>query len=504
MHTVPYESEHSALLGAAQRELAIARLCFLRDPAEALLRLPAHARLISPEGQEHLEQALRQGEYPREELSQLPRALGELARGAVLHEGRRTLAGWLRSEIHVSGSGYLPIQLLAMLAQPGTSPLGLHQVLHALGEALDPHVGYWLDLSDRANAAADAQLTAAERALPRKVESSALGPPQPPAELAAPAPAPPSIPQLAETWLTETDDAARELSAWLIKQSPVTVGDELARLWLGLRAPGLDGLSRPVRRFHRVAEGARRLGFERDMTARMHGETASGLLVPEPGCVAAGALTGVRVLQPGLEYGWISDLAVAQGIGEGLALALISPALGPAAGALRSQSVSRSFGGLFLQLRAERNYLQRVDGLESKPAAQLSRQTALWLLLRVRLAAAVCAAVDLPSRSQAERRERLMRAGERALGRELPGSVLALSLVQDATPVQTFAALMRGLELHAALREQYDSDFYMNPRVSEVVRGAAARGSLLTAAELATELRAAPRAGIKRMLELLG
>lgn len=497
---MPHNSEHSVLLGAAQQELAIARLSFLRDPAAPIPALDAHARLVGEEGQERLEEAVRHGQYPAAELAQLPQALAELARAAVLHEGRRGLARWLHEELHVSGSAQLPAKLLAMLAQPRGAALGPQQVVSALGEGLEPHVGYWLDLRERAQLAAEAQLTAAERLLPKPA-----APAQPEAaQPEAPPPTAASLEERAQQWLAESDDAAHELTAWLIKQSPVTAGDELARLWLGLRAPTLDGLARPQRRFHRLAEGARRLGFERDMNACMHGESALGLLLPAAACVSAGTRTGVRVLQPGIEYGWLSDLAVAQGVGEGLALALVSPTLGPVAGALRAGSVTRALGGLFLQLRAERGYLQRVDGIDAKPASQLARQTALWLLVRSRLAAACCIALDQPARSHDDRCELLARAAERALGRTLPPAVLALDLVQEVSPAQTFAALSRGCQLHAALRERYDSDFYLNPRVSDVVRGAAARGSLLSAADFAAELRAGPRAGIARLLELLG
>ena len=501
MRRVPHDNEHPALLRAAQHELAVARLSFLRDPGQPLAPLDACARLEGPEGQERLEQAVRDGLYPSAELSQLPSALAELARGVTLQSGRRTLGRWYGETIHAGGGSHAPAQLLAMLALPTTAPLGLTSVVRALGGALDPHVGYWLDLEERARSVEAGQLAAAERVLPRAEVPSDLPPPVEPAP-SEPEPLP-SVETLAQSWLAETDDAAHELGGWLVKQSPVTAGDELARLWISLRAVALDGLSRPQRRFHRLAEGARRLGFEREMNARMHGETAAAQLVPLPSCVSTTGPAGVRVLQPGLEYGWLSDLAVAQGMGEGLAQALVSPALGPATGSARASSVARALGALWLQLRAERGYLQRVDGIDARPAGQLARQTGLWLLFRVRLAAALCVA-DEAARSQQERRALRIAASQRALGRELPESVLALLCVQDVTPAQTFEALLRGCELHAALRERYDSDFYSNPRVSEVLRGAAARGSLLSAADWSAELAAEPRAGLRRLLELVG
>lgn len=312
--------------------------------------------------------------------------------------------------------------------------------------------------------------------------------------------------QLAERWLAQTDDAARELTRWLVKRSAAGAAGryDLPQLMAAMRGREWDGLARPSQRFFRIAAGARGLGFERDMNARMRGELGNALLAPFARSVASTIPDDVRVVQPGLEYGVISDFAASQAMGEGLALALASTALGVAQRRPVGRSVTRAFGGLFAELRADRDYLMRVDGLDREVAANVARHTALWLLLRARTAAALFIAGQAPERSQAELLQQLTAASERALGKPLTEGMAALALLLATEGGGDFTALADGCALHAALRERHDHDFYRNPRVSDVLRGAAVRGNALDAEGLLDELGASPEAGITRVLELVG
>jgi hypothetical protein len=312
--------------------------------------------------------------------------------------------------------------------------------------------------------------------------------------------------QRAERWLAQTDDAARELTRWLVKRSAggAAARSDLPQLMAAMRGREWDGLARPSQRFFRIAAGARGLGFERDMSARLRGELGTALLAPVARCIAPAVTDDVRVVQPGLEYGLLSDFAATQAMGEGLALALASPALSVAQRRPVGRSVSRAFGGLFAQLRCDRNYLMRVDGLERELATNVARHTALWLLLRARTDAALFVAAQAPAPSESVQLQQLTAASERALGKSLPEGMSALSLLLAADGGGDFTALADGCALHAALRERYDHDFYRNPRVSEVLRGAAARGNALAAAGWFEELGASPEAGSTRALELVG
>jgi hypothetical protein len=378
-------------------------------------------------------------------------------------------------------------------------------LLGALDAALTPRTSYCLELWERAEWEAKERRRATQaliEPLPKSLELLAAPPPT-----AAAAPVPELRPsatsvERASEWLEKTDDAARELTGWLIKHEQLPA--DLPGLLMALRAPQLDGLARPARRMFRVAAGARLLGFERDMSQRMRGDGSVSLLVPSGVCVALSVPDDIRVLQPGFDYGLLSDLAAAQALGEGLALALTSPALGSVHKRPLDVSVSTAFGGLFLQLRADSEYLRHVDELSRDVAARAGRHAALWLLLRSRLAAAQLCAQRGPAGSSEQRIQQLMAAGERALGWELPRGIAALTLLDTTTPEQAFGAFTWGCELHAALRDRFDEDYYRNPRVSEVLRGAAARGNALALEDLAAELASRPSAALTRVFELLG
>jgi len=520
--------DHAELLERAQRESAEIRLAWLRghglgrenETARASLYRQtetARARLLGQEGQESLEQALREHRYSPAELRWLPRQLAQLAREEVLREGYRRLSQSLATRVPVGSEARTPRELLGLLADPKHSTHGPNALLRALGAAWDPHTAYFAELRDRANHAASLQL-AQVPVTPAEVSADPATAPQldavhdkaKTAGLIEPAAAtpPPSPVEYAEQWLSSTDDAAYELIAWLTKRSSERGETGLGTLFTGLRAMQLDGLATPQRRLFRLAEGARRLGFERDMSARMRAEAGETWLIPAAQCVVLAVPSDVRVVQALPEYGVLSDLADAQSLGEALALCLVSPALSPVLSRPvgTSVSVGACIGGLFLQLRADPGYLHRVEGIDKTHAATLGRHAALWILLRARLAAALYCAERRPARSAAERVASWASAGERALGpgNELPPALATLMLVGAAAPERDFEALARGCELHAALRERYDVDFYLNPRVSEVLRGAAQRGNTLEPAELGAELRTDTGAGIARMFELLG
>ena len=531
---MPRDIDHAELLDAAQRERAEQRLLWLRDPRRPQHPGSAYLGLFSPEGWECLEQAIRERRYTAAELVQLPDALADLARERARLTGRSWLGGFLHKQLAIGSTQRVPAEALSPLFEPiqtSHSPAGPSEALRALGSALEPEVMRFLELREQADYDASQRREALAKLMPKPAPleptagptsdltqrdgSGQMGAEQRAASAArvvllgsakpAQAPAPSTV-ELAKTWLERTDDAWHELARWLIKHSDLpSTENNLARILVGLRAFELDGLARPDRRFFRLAAGARKLGFERDMTARMHGENAPALLLPHPVCLALSAPKDVRVMQPDLEYGVLSDLSIAHGIGEGLALALISPALGPLTSRPHGASVSAAMGGLFAQLRADHEYLRRVDGFERDAAEKAARIAALWLLLRARLNAALALAHCASARSSEERIQQLSAAGERAFGLPVPRGMLAMTLLAEESAEHQFAGLYWGFELHALLRERLDHDFYLNPRLSEVLRGAAARGAALDAPALAAELgtRSRGTAALDRLFELL-
>ena|GEM_PF-5246700 len=511
---MPREIDHAELLDAALRERAEQRLLWLRDPTRPQQPGEAYTRLFSPEGWESLEQAIRERRYSLAELAQLPDALVDLARERARLAGRGWLGAFLHKPLAIGSTQRVPAAALSPLIEPVQtvqSPSGPSEALRALGAALEPDVMRFIELRERAEYDAEMLRDKLARLMPKPAPRDDPRAPdpseQPAAQTEQTPPPPPTVAQLAETWLERTDDAWQELARWLIKHSELPSNENnLARILVGLRAFELDGLARPDRRFFRLALGARKLGFERDMTARMRGENAPALLLPLPLCVPISAPKDVRVLQPDLEYGVLSDSSIAQGIGEGLGLALISPAVGTLFSRPQGASVSAAMGGLFAQFRADSAYLRRVDGFERDAAEKAARISALWLLLRARMNAALALTWRASARSSEERLQQLAAAGQRALGHPVPRGMLAMTLLAQESSEQQFAGLHWGFELHALLRERLDQDFYLNPRLSEVLRGAATRGAGLDAPGLAAELSTRSRgaSALDRLFELLG
>jgi hypothetical protein len=314
------------------------------------------------------------------------------------------------------------------------------------------------------------------------------------------APAPASTPKLTERaakFLSASDDAAREMTQWLTRSAAPSGKGGWPALASALRMSALDGLAKPTRRVFRVSEGARRLGFERDMNSRLRIERSIPLLAPRSICIALSVPRDVRLTLPSLDYGVLSDLAAARAVGEGLALALVSPALSEILARPVASGVSASLGVLFLQLRADRGYLIRVEGHSPDVAERLARHAAVFVLLSTRLSAAIFVA-EQNSSSERERLLQLTAAGDRALGCELPAGLISLAALVSGFDGADFDADACGLAAHAALRERFDEDWFVNPRVSEVLRGACARGNLLDGRDFCAELGVAPDAAIAR------
>jgi hypothetical protein len=485
------------LLKATRHAFATTQLAWLRRGSQESDFSDQLAHLLSDEGVSLFDSARRERSYTTEEEPLVAQQVAYLAAQGVLAESRPWSAELLRAPIHVGSESELPHELVSLLLREGGKTRG-----YALSDALAPFAGRWLETRMRAAAvfAARHKAFSIERpvASPRQeVDPRRQVPPAPVVAL-------PSRMERALRWLDATDDAAREMVRWLTRDAAPGGRPSWPMLMAALRAAPLDGLARPSRRLFRLAEGARRLGFERDMGARMRAETSLSQLAPRAVCVALSVPDDLRVAQPGLEYGVLSDLVAAQAIGEALALVLVSPALSEVARWPADSGVSGSMGALFLQLRAEPGYLARCEGHSPDIAERLARHAAVFMLLRTRLSAALHTVEANAPVSERELLQQLMAAAERALGCELPAGLTSLCFLTQALGGNEFDAADSGLALHAALRERFDDDWFLNPRVSEVLRGACARGNLLDGPGFCAELRAEPEAGSARALEILG
>ena len=511
---------HRSLLVAAQRALSSSQLDWLRQGHHARHAADFHeqvARLLSAEGRAHLDEARQQRSYSALEIPLVARQLAYLAAQASLLGMREANAQLMAASIPLGHTQELPKQLITQLSRDSADEAPGEPRDRALAAALEPMALRWVEARGRAASRFVEQLEAplsvpesapearghlAEsnvreaRALESRAGStSALAAPEGAGTAA--------VPSEAAHWLDATDDAARELTRWLTRSAVKRGNVTWPVLFSALRATQYDGLARPARRLYRLAEGTRRLGFERELTKRVRAESSVTLFAPSACVVPLSVPDDIRVVQPSIEFGVLSDLVATQSTGEALALALVSPADSELTRLPCAAGVSAAIGGLFQQLRAEPRYLTRMDELSPDVSERLARHAAIFVLLRTRLDAALWLAEQPRVRSDRERLEHLTQAAERALGCVVPPGIAALAFFASPLEGRAFEASACSLALHAALRERFDDDWYANPRVNEVLRGACARGNLLSVRELCAELAASPQLGIARALEIL-
>jgi hypothetical protein len=446
----------------------------------------------------------------------------ELAFRLELAEGTRQLSKLVLEPYALPFGREAPVALIAGLSSDGDQEGREHRA-RALANATGALTSRLLELRMHALRAYDEQLALRPEAVPAielpgglVVPGGLLGPrpnaPQPRVDarpnttaagiaLAA-GPPPPTASELAAKFLASTDDATREMTRWLVR--PAAVGGTIPWhvLFRALRAPELDGLAKPARRLARIANGLRGLGFERDLNARVRAEAADGLLDPRARVLAVSVPSDIRVAQSKLTFGIMSDLYAAHGIGHGLALSLVSQALPDLLRRPVVPGVPEAFGMTSMQLRADPGYLRRIEGLEPLWVEKLGRHAGVIVLLEARIQATL-SLVASQVRNESEWSQQLTAALERALGAQVPAGLAALVAWSAPPGTSGFEACAAGLAAHVGLRERLDADWYRNPRASEVLRGAATRGTTLPLAELLEELGVSATTASARAIELL-
>ncbi len=457
------------------RAHAQAELAWLRHGTPETPWRAAANRLFNDEGESLWQEAGKQGELAPHEHAALQQQRAAIAAQLELAPARAIAQRLLTAQVPV-GSRALPLaQLMAALLTP-QNQAGRQLYAQALAGALVADAPRLCELQ----AAATAQWQALA---PASVAAAALH-------------------KLAAQVLSSTDAACAELTRRAM-HAAASAEETWAGLLFALRRHELDSFAGDKRRPFRLSEGLRQLGFERDMSQRMRAESSATLLSPTARLVVVDAPSDVRVVLPAQAFGVLGDVHAAEAIARAVAIALVSPAL---AMELRWPLPGRAaavFGALHAQLRADRLYLRRTEGLATRDAETVARHAALVLLLQVRSEAALLLSAAAPARNTGERREHLVTGLQRALGVEVPAA-LAVSSWLAAPPNGTgLVAQLCGLGLHVGLREQFDEDWFQNPRVAEPLRGACARGNTLTSAAFCEELGASIEQGCGRLLELV-
>jgi hypothetical protein len=480
----------SEALERVQQRRAEAELLWLRRARLDQDWVDSARALLTEESAAEFSDALREHAWTLPEQRAFVAQRAQLAFEIELAEGKRLLGKLVLEPYALPFGRETPAALVSGLTSDGNQEGREHRA-RALTDAAGALTSRLLELRVRALSEYETQLESSPEAVP---ESDPRAPALPPGLSEAAAPAPQSAIELASEFLASTDDATREMTRWIVRPEAWHV------LLRALRAPTLDGLAKPARRVARIANGLRSLGFERDLNARVRAETAEGVFDPRVRVVAQAVPSDIRVVQSKLTHGVMSDVYAAHGVGHGLALALVSPALPDLLRRPVVPGVADALGMTFMQLRADPEYLRR-EGLEPLWVEKLGRHAGILLLLEARLQAAL-SLVATRVRRESEWSEQLTAALERALGVQVPAG-LATLLAWSVPPGTTaFEACAAGLAVQVGLRERFDADWYRNPRVSEVLRGAAMRGTTLSLAALLDELGVAASAAIGRSIEL--
>jgi hypothetical protein len=311
-------------------------------------------------------------------------------------------------------------------------------------------------------------------------------------------PAGPALVELAESLIVSTEDVAHEARGWLAppERSAHALLSRLAQQEAARFAPPRD-------RYRRWSNGISALGFERDLAARVRVAGTHPFPGPRARILFARVPGDLRIFEAPREWGVASELAAGAALGRALAHALTTPALPLEHRRPLAATVARGVGVILAQLLADRVYLVRSRGLTGADADRLGRAAGAMLLLSARCRAAAVVARG-GSRNVGELEENAAAALSRALGADVSIALARLAVVTPAASGPRFRATLHGMSIAWQMRERFDEDWFMNPKVAEPLRAATAQGGLLAIEELSESLGATPDLAPKRLAELFG
>ncbi|MCB9591832.1 MAG: hypothetical protein H6719_03775 [Sandaracinaceae bacterium] len=461
-------------LEAWQRERARERVARWRGDADALDEVAVssrHARLRGPRARELYEDALDRGDLEGDERVAVEAALREAYVTGPRALGDARIAAALAAPIPYDSDFHRGSDLLLRLA---VRPDG--RTRRAIARALERTFTDMLGgLEERRG----------------RVEEAL--------ELAAWLPAPPaSAPVDAEQVLAETDEAWRELLERLAHAGGAHPEDwsDLVHL---LRAPAWDDLVPRRSRPRRASAPLEELGFGEVLRRGAHVEPSHGGARAEIAIVAPSR--DVR-LAGGVELGVASERDFARALGAAAACLLAHPGLPTVLGRPAAHSVADAIGALCGHLLSDGRYVARAFGDLSPAQVRAARELALGVeLFELRTAAAAHLGHAQLGRAGFvdEARDRLVRTW----GVDAPPALASL-VARDPGATARLAAARLAPARARALREQFDEDFWRNPRTAEPLRHGASRGAALTPDAWAAELGVPEGALRARMTELLG
>lgn len=308
--------------------------------------------------------------------------------------------------------------------------------------------------------------------------------------------APDSLAEECAGFLDATEDAARDLVARAHHAEQAQGETLLARL-RALSVPSLDGLATPRGRARRIGAVFAAVGLGTELTQRVETRPSS-LLALAPTVQAQGGRA--VVLTSALEIGVTTERALLGGVADALLRALVSPALTMEHARPPTGSVARAMGTLFEGLFAHPTFLTRHFEQAARETARVRTASAAALVLTARAACVPVLLGPVPSSLDAAREltARALLLDPALVPLELAWS----SRVRRRDALTNARARLAALAWGPALRERYDEDYFRNPRSSDLLRGAAARGGLASVEQISAEIASTPALSISAVVEL--
>jgi hypothetical protein len=452
----------------ARERIARARGDEDADPREAVLA--RHAALRGPAARERFEEARERGLFEGEELA--PAASARRDAYAAVGEARAEarLREVLARRVPHDSDHHAPIALFTRLLA-------------------EPHPGRRRAMARSLEGAP--ALHAAQRSGLADVEESLEG-----ARWLPPAPIAKS--GEAREVLRATKDLWTEALARLAHSSKAEL-ETWSDLFFALRRPELGDPRAASRRWRRIAAELAPLGVAEALNKRARVERATrAALGSEVVSLLAPSLPHeVRVLPATIELGVASERDARIALGRAAALAWTHPALSPLA-RRQEGSVGPALGALFAHLCAEPR-APIAEGLSTGEARAVRELASALELFELRTAAASALAQEEGHASFAEAARELI---IEAWGVDVAPAIAASVALRPGHP-ERLRALRLAPPLFVALRDQYDEDWWRNPRAAAPLRAACERGAALSIEAWAEELRARTTELASRLAERL-
>lgn len=309
--------------------------------------------------------------------------------------------------------------------------------------------------------------------------------------------------ELAQATLRVSEEASKEALASSLHSINWKTGAHWSQVFAVLHGGSLADVFPARDRWRRWGSWLNHLGVRDELLGKVRIEAPHSGPLPSTHVAAIDPPLDVRIASPGAPFGILAELSTAEGIGRALALALTSRALPSSFRFPVSGTCGRAFGGVLAQLLMDGRFLGRFHSLGKRQADSVARLTRTLGIFRLRtLSASVLTDVGMMDLSPTRRLERSIPLFCRALGAELPHSVVALSLASPFRIRDFYRGTLAALALYVALRNRFDEDWYSNPRTQEAIRAGCERGGSLSAEAWCHELGGSMSEALTRLSEL--